>query len=94
MAAGRRVRANIVATESTGLKSKLSMHPPPLLLRAAGLAAAWGYTAAFLGVAVIGIAGLFLTFQSSVSRADRRQKAVAEIVWVGWPRTRSTGGFW
>jgi hypothetical protein len=55
------------------------MHPP-LLLRAAGLAAAWGYATAFLGVAIIGIAGLFLTFHSRVSRADRRQKAVAEIV--------------
>lgn len=60
------------------------MHPP-LLLRAAGLAAAWGYAAAFLGVAIIGvaiigiaiigIAGLFVTFHSRVSRAtDARRR--------------------
>jgi hypothetical protein len=41
---------------------------PQLLLRAAGTAAAWGYAAAYLGVAIIGIAGLFLTLQSRVSR--------------------------
>jgi hypothetical protein len=44
---------------------------PPLLLRAAGLAAARGYAAAFLGVAIIGIAALFLTLQSRVSRGRR-----------------------
>jgi hypothetical protein len=44
---------------------------PQLLLRAAVGAAAWGYAAAFLGVAIIGIAALFLTLQSRVSRGRR-----------------------
>jgi hypothetical protein len=52
------------------LNSKPKLFDPLLspYLRAAGLAAAWGYAVAFLGVTVIGIAGLFLTLQSRVSR--------------------------
>lgn len=42
----------------------------PLLspyLHAAGVAAAWGYAAAFVGVTIIGIAGLFLALRGRVS---------------------------
>jgi hypothetical protein len=63
-----RLRADIIAAESTGLKPELL---DPLLspyLHAAGVAAAWGYAAAFVGVTIIGIAGLFLAIRGHVSR--------------------------
>jgi Major Facilitator Superfamily len=63
-----RLRNDIIAAESTGLKPKLF---DPLLspyLRAAGVAAAWGYAAAFVGVTIIGIAGLFVALRGRVSR--------------------------
>ena len=59
-----RLRADIIAAESIGLNPSCSIHSSPRI-RAAGTAAAWVYAAAFLGV---GIAGLFLTLQSRVSR--------------------------
>jgi hypothetical protein len=58
---------DIIAAESTGLKPK---HFDPLLspyLHAAGLAAAWGYAAAFVGVTIIGVAGLFVALRGRVS---------------------------
>ena len=62
-----RLRNDIIAAESTGLKPKLF---DPLLspyLHAAGVAAAWGYAAAFVGVTMIGIGGLFLALRGRVS---------------------------
>jgi hypothetical protein len=43
----------------------------PLLspyLHAAGIAAAWGYAAAFLGVTLLGVAGVILAVTSSRSK--------------------------
>jgi hypothetical protein len=48
------------------------VHFDPLLspyLHAAGVAAAWGYAAAFVGVTIIGTAGLFLALHGRVSRS-------------------------
>lgn len=70
-----RLRDDLVAAESTGLKPKLF---DPLLspyLDAAGIAAAWGYAAAFLGVTLLGIAGVILAVASSRSR----NKAVSDL---------------
>jgi MFS family permease len=58
----------LVADESTGLKPRLF---DPLLstyLDAAGTATAWGYAAAFLGVMLLGIAGVILAVTSSRSK--------------------------
>jgi len=66
-----RLRDDLVAAESTGLKPKLF---DPLLspyLKAAGIAAAWGYAVAFLGVTVLGVAGVILAF--TISRSKNRQ---------------------
>ena len=60
-----RLRADIVAAETTGLKPKLF---DPLLspyLLAARTAAAWGYAAAFIGVTLLGIAGVVLALTAS-----------------------------
>jgi hypothetical protein len=60
-----RLRADIVAAETTGLKPKLF---DPLLspyLLAARTAAAWGYAAAFIGVTLLGIAGVVLALTTS-----------------------------
>lgn len=46
----------------------------PLLspyLKAAGIAAAWGYAVAFLGVTVLGVAGVILAF--TISRSKNKQ---------------------
>lgn len=60
-----RLRTEIVAAESTGLKPHLF---DPLLspyLLAARSASAWGYAAAFLSVTLLGIAGVILAFTNS-----------------------------
>jgi hypothetical protein len=59
-----RLRADIIAAESTRLKPKLF---DPLLspyLDAAFTASAWGYAAAFLGVVLLGVAGCILAARS------------------------------
>jgi hypothetical protein len=69
-----RLRDDLVAAESTGLKPKLF---DPLLspyLDAAGTAAAWGYAAAFLGVTLLGIAGMILAVTSS-KRKDKDKRS-------------------
>jgi EmrB/QacA subfamily drug resistance transporter len=63
-----RLRTDIVAAESTGLKPHLF---DPLLspyLESARVAASWGYAAAFLTVALLGIAGVIVTLTSSSRR--------------------------
>jgi hypothetical protein len=59
-----RLRADLIAAESTGLKPKLF---DPLLspyLDAPGTAAAWGYAAAFLCVTLLGIFGSVLAWRA------------------------------
>ena len=59
-----RLREDIIAAESTGLKPKLF---DPLLspyLNAAFTASAWGYAVAFLGVLLLGVAGCILAARS------------------------------
>jgi EmrB/QacA subfamily drug resistance transporter len=59
-----RLRDDLFAAESTGLKPR---DFDPLLspyLEAAGEAAAWGYAAAFIGVTIIGVAGLILALRA------------------------------
>jgi EmrB/QacA subfamily drug resistance transporter len=66
-----RLRADIIAAESTGLKPKLF---DPLLspyLDAAGTAAAWGYAAAFLSVTLLGILGSVLAWRAGPVRNRR-----------------------
>ncbi len=66
-----RLRADIIAAESTGLKPKLL---DPLLspyLDAAGTAAAWGYAAAFLCVTLLGILGSVLAWRAGPVRNRR-----------------------
>ena len=58
------LRDDLFAAESTGLKPR---DFDPLLspyLEAAGEAAAWGYAAAFIGVTIIGVAGLILALRA------------------------------
>ena len=60
-----RLRSDLNAAESTGLKPS---HFDPVLrpyLEAAGTAAAWGYAAAFVGVTLIGVAGVVLALRAS-----------------------------
>jgi hypothetical protein len=63
-----RLRADLIAAESTGLKPHLFN---PLLspyLEAVRTASAWGYAAAFLGVTLLGIAGAIVAVTSSSRR--------------------------
>jgi hypothetical protein len=64
-----------------------------VVARAAGTAAAWGCAAAFLSPSSASPASSS-RFRAVSRGTDRRQKAAAEIGWVGWPGTRGTGGFW
>lgn len=69
-----RLRADIIAAESTGLKPKLF---DPLLspyLDAAFSASAWGYAVTFLAVTVIGIGGSVLAWQTGRARARSSQR--------------------
>jgi EmrB/QacA subfamily drug resistance transporter len=75
-----RLRADIIAAESTGLKPKLF---DPLLspyLDAAFSASAWGYAVTFLAVTLIGIGGSVLAWRTGRARARSSQPtAVSDI---------------
>lgn len=59
-----RLRDDLFAAETTGLRPRLFDPQLSPYLDAAGEAAAWGYAAAFLGVTLIGIAGLVLALRA------------------------------
>jgi hypothetical protein len=68
-----RLRADIIAAESIGLKPKVFDPLVSPYLHAAGTAAAWGYAAAFAGITLLGIGGSALAWRTGTTRAAQAQ---------------------
>jgi EmrB/QacA subfamily drug resistance transporter len=65
-----RLKADIIAAESTGLKPKLFDPFLSPYLRSAFIASAWGYAVAFLAVSLLGIVGCVLAWRAGRSRTE------------------------
>jgi hypothetical protein len=74
-----RLKADIIAAESTCLKPKLFDPFLSPYLRSAFIASSWGYAAAFLAVSLLGIVGCVLAWRAGRSRTEVPSRAESSV---------------